>query len=63
MHLSPFGLASELMMSLLLEQKSGEINIMKRCEGADEKVEEERKHGERTESVTEDNTEKEKVGI
>lgn len=36
---------------------------MKRCEGADEREEGERKHGERTESVTEDNTEKEKVGM
>lgn len=58
MHFSPFGPANEMTMSLLLEQRSGEINMMKRCERADERCE--RAHGERRGSATEDNSEKER---
>jgi len=48
---------------LLLEWRSGEMSMMKRCERADERKKrkgEERKHGERRESVTDDNSEKER---
>ena len=50
MHLSQLGPASELTMSFLLEKRSGEINKVKRCKGADE-TEGGRKHGERAQQM------------
>lgn len=55
MHFSPFGPVSEMTVSLLLEQRSGEINMMERWEKADE-----REHTKRREIATEDSSERER---